>query len=208
MNRRILVLNEQGDLEQLQPGDTINSNLDVTGDIKHKIGWRDNVQPFTKASAGAAAPVLTTLANGVRLWAFSNNDSVHVEFHVDHDIVPNSTCYPHVHFIGSTAMTAGQTVIWQFIYIRAKGHSQGESLLGPRTTLTLTYTADGTEIAGEHIILEHPTGFVLREPDEMILVEYKKTGGTYGGTVYGLMGDIHYQSDRETTPNRAPNFYV
>ena len=183
-------------------------NLVASGLLKHGIGWRDNIQPFVKGAAGVAAPTLTTLANGARLYAFANADSVHVEFHIDHDIVQNSTCYPHVHFISSAAMTAGQTVIWEFIYVKAKGHSQGQSFLAARTTLKLTYVADGTEIAGEHIVLEHPTGFTLVEPDEIILAEYKKTGGTHGGTIYGIMGDLHYQSDREVTVNKAPNFYA
>lgn len=170
-------------------------------------GWSDNIQSFVKGSAGAGAPALTTLANGARLYSFGNGDSVHVEFHTNHDLKPDSECFPHVHFACADALSVGETIEWEVIYNLTKGHSQGESVLNARTTLTLTYTATGSEIAGEHIVLESATGVALAEPDMVMLAEYKKTGGTYTGTVYGIMGDLHYQTDRDSTINKVPNFY-
>ena len=98
---------------------------------------------------------------------------------------------------------------WDFEYTIARGHQQGESLTGTATTISFTHTADGTEVAGEHMVTECSLAqaFDLLEPDTMIkaVVRYS-TAGTYGGTVDGYMADIHYQSDRETTPNKAPSF--
>lgn len=176
--------------------------------VRHNAGWRDNIMQFVKGSPGVNAPTLTTLGNGALLYEFGVNDSVHVEFHVDHDVLPNSLAYPHIHFLSTSAMTAGQTVTWNFTYVSAIGYSQGASLTGTRTVINMTYTADGTEIAGEHIILEATTGVTLVEPDQVLLAEYTYTGGTHGGTIYGIMGDLHYQSDREVTLNKAPNFYA
>jgi hypothetical protein len=50
----------------------------------------------------------------------------------------------------------------------------------------------------------------LTEPDELILVTLKRitNGGTDNpDTVFGLMVDFHYESDRDTTPLKAPGFY-
>jgi len=140
----------------------------------------------------------------LRFW---NNDSVHAWYHLDHDIVPWSIAYPHIHFTVGNPMSPGQTVTWDMMYSKAKGHSQWDGILGVRTTISLTYTATGSEVEGEHIVLEDPVWVVFDEPDQIFLVEYQKTGWTFGWSVYGIMGDFHYLSNRETTPNKVPDFY-
>jgi len=52
---------------------------------------------------------------------------------------------------------------------------------------------------------------ILTEPDELILVTLRRVanGATENtDTVFGLTVDFHYESDRRSTPNRSPNFYV
>jgi hypothetical protein len=51
---------------------------------------------------------------------------------------------------------------------------------------------------------------IITEPDELILVTLKRVtnGGTNNtDTVFGLMVDLHYESDRHVTRNKSPNFY-
>lgn len=98
----------------------------------------------------------------------------------------------------------------RFIYITAKGHQQNESLTGTRNVLTLTFTAPRNMDAGEHIVLEGTDELTqaidLKEPDTLIASEWKRIAGTFAGDVYGKKGDIHYQSNHESTINKAPDF--
>lgn len=187
-----------------------NVTSEITWDwfLKHWQWWRDNVSPFLNAVSWSNAPVLTTLPNWHRLYKFDVNDSMHTAYHMDHDIVPNSNSYPHVHFFSDTNFTVWQTVVWQFIYTIAKWHQQAQSLTWARTTLTMTYTADWTEVAWEHLILESTTPIVLAEPDMVILAEVKRVAWTATNDIYWIMSDLHYLSDREVTRNKTPNFYT
>ena len=53
--------------------------------------------------------------------------------------------------------------------------------------------------------------FIVQEPDTVVRVKVYRDApsvdDTFYGSVIGLMMDFHYQSDRETTPQKAPNFY-
>ena len=73
----------------------------------------------------------------------------------------------------------------------------------------MTYTYTGTEVAGEHIVLEcsDAQAFDLIEPDTVILGRVELVSETVSGSIYGIECDLHYQSNRETTPNKSPNFY-
>jgi len=170
-------------------------------------GWNDLIGPFDVASNGASAPTSSTLANGIRVLAFGNGDSLYSTYHFLHDGVEGSVAYPHVHMFTSTDMVVGDTIIWTGQYIMARGYNQGDSFLNPRTTITLTFSApSGGVLAGDHIVLEGtaigPETLVCPEPDTIAFIEWTKTGGTYGGTVYGIEADIHYQTRRDNTPNR------
>lgn len=175
-----------------------------------KLGWKDLKGDFSIAPSGALAPTLVTLANGDRVQRFGVNDSVFAKYHVGHDYKEATVAFPHVHFHSETAILSGQTVIWEFIYVSAKGHQQSESLTGARTTMTLTFTAPRDMVAGEHIVLEGTDpvlqAFDLKEPDTIICAEWKYVGGTFAGNINGLKGDIHFESDHESTNNKAPDF--
>lgn len=40
------------------------------------------------------------------------------------------------------------------------------------------------------------------------LAEIKIVSWTATNNIYWIMSDLHYQSDRETTLNKSPNFYI
>mgnify|MGYP000680904861 CR=1 FL=1 len=198
-------------------GTGIESILDVRGkkssdssDNVSVLGWKDNIAPFSTAQGnGTTEPVWEDIGNGNYAMNFTTGDELFVQFHVDHDYALGTKAYPHVHFICQQAQTAGTTVTWEFAYRIAKGHSQGDSLItAPRTTILLTYTYDGTEVAGEHIVVECSDldAFDLIEPDTVIMAGVTLLSETASGKIYGLMADLHYQSDRETTPFKSPNF--
>lgn len=75
---------------------------------------------------------------------------------------------------------------------------------------TLTQTPHGT--AWRHMIIEvgEPDILLLLEPDELLHCVLKRiTNGGVDNTdqIFGLTVDLHYETDREATPNKSPNFY-
>lgn len=175
---------------------------------QHKLLWDDYKAHFTSAAKGQGAPSLADIGNGHQLIKFGVNDSMFVEFHVLHSYAAGSLAFLHVHWLPGTTMVAGETVTWNFDCIVARGHHQGDSFTGARTPFTVTYTADGTEVAGEHIISEVTTGASLLEADSILLAECTRGIGTYTGDVFGIQCDLHVQIDRFGTVSKVPDFNV
>lgn len=174
------------------------------------LGWRDNIAKFSAAKGkGTAEPIWTNMGNGHFNYLFLAGDELFVSYHVDHDYALGTNAYPHVHFITDAQMNAGETTVWDFGYVIAKGHAQGQSLLATETVLTLTYTATGNEVVGEHIVLECSDGqaFDLIEPDAVVSGRVRLVSTQSAGNVFGIVADLHYQANVANTPNKAPNFY-
>lgn len=175
-----------------------------------EFGWNDNVASFSAAKGnGTTEPVWSDTGNGHYNFKFTAGDELFIVFHVMHDYKQNTNAYPHVHFFVDQTMTVGQQITWQFGYVIAKGHQQGQSLTGAETIIDMVYTATGTEIAGEHIILECSDiqAFDLLEPDSIVSARVELLSENVVGNIFGIMADLHYQTDRHATLNKAPNFY-
>lgn len=181
-------------------------------DLRTQAGWKDMLAPLTAAGVPIAnAPALTAFTIGTytrREYAFSVGDYLYVQpFHINHDIKPNGLGYLHVHWMTNGTSTA--SVKWQFDLVRAKGHNQ--EAFTQVASRTVEQAASGT--AFQHMVSEVDVADALTftEPDELLLVTLTRVtnGGTDNAdTVFGLMVDIHYESDRDATPNKAPNFYA
>lgn len=170
-------------------------------------GWKDLRMALVASASGPAAPAATVFGptGVIKQLAFAVNDSVYVAAHVDHDILPGSLMYPHVHW--STNGTSINTVKWQLTYVTAKGHDQ--EAFPADTVLTLEEAASGT--AWQHMVTEDPTGFTALEVDSLFICELKRitNGGVENAdTVFGLFADLHYEVLGFATPNRTPNFYT
>lgn len=180
-----------------------------SGDGGYSVGWRDNIAPFSSAKGrGTSEPTWANVGNGHYAYRFAVGDELFMDFHVDHDYEVGSNVYPHVHFIVDDTMTAGQQVTWNIGYVVAKGHQQGESLTAAETVIQLTYTATGSEIAGEHIIVEcsDVQAFEVFEADTLVSVRVELAAENVAGNVFGIMCDLHYLSNMPTTPNKQPPF--
>lgn len=181
-------------------------------DLRTQEGWSDMLAPLLNAGIpNQNAPTLATFGPPPSLYqayTFAVNDYVFVQpFHVNHDIKPNGAAYAHVHWSTNGISTA--TVKWEFQILRALGHNQAN--FGAITTLTVEQAAAGT--AWRHMIAEVDVAqtLTLTEPDEVLLAVLRRVtnGGTNNAdTVYGLMMDFHYETDRRSTPNKSPNFYI
>ena len=185
-----------------------------SGIILHSGVWRDNVSDFTRAAtAGATAPIFASWQGGLYAYSFPSNADreLFIAFHIDHDWMPGTDLYPHVHWAPSTATGSGTYVQWGFEYTVAKGHQQeafptpttvyaSGMVLGIQNMHHITETNDAAVIPGSGI-----------EIDSVIYMRvFRDTsiGNHYTGAVWGLFADLHYLSDREGTVNKAPNFYI
>jgi hypothetical protein len=170
-------------------------------------GWRDLRLPVVSAATGGGTPTLTAFGptGTIKQWKFAIGDSMYLAAHVDHDYLPGSMAYIHVHW--STSGTSVNSVKWQLSYTLAKGHDQAN--FPADTVITLEEAAAGT--AWRHMITEDGVGFSIEEPDTLILVELERiTNGASDNAdnVFGLFVDFHYEVQQYATPYRAPNFYT
>lgn len=174
------------------------------------VGYKDLTSNVTLAGIPAAnAPIRRPFGTSglYEAYDFGINDYVFLEpFHVNHDIKPGGYAFPHVHW--STNGTNIRPVRWEMHLHRALGHNQAN--FGAPVIYTLTQAPHGT--AWRHMITEvgNESTLTLLEPDELIMCVLKRVSN--GGVentdqVFGLTVDLHYQSDRDYTPNKAPNFY-
>ena len=173
--------------------------------------WKDNIMPFSAAKGnGTTEPIWSDIGNGIYKMKFTAADELFVSFHVNHDYKKGTDAFPHVHWFSDAIQGVGDVTIWEISYIIGIGHQQGGSLTGALTSFNVTHTADGTEAAGDHIITECSIAqaFDLVEPDSVILMGVKLVSTTTAGNIFGIMADLHYESDRDGTINKAPNFYV
>lgn len=184
------------------------ANVEFNSYLTDEAGWADYTAEFNIGNTSpSATPTYEDIGNGLYLPNFAEGDIAFINFHIQHDILVGSKLYPHVHFAPSTTMSAGETVIWEVGYTKAD-RSLGETIAGTLTTLTLTYTADGTEVAHEHLVVEvadidAPT---TSNVDSMFMTKIVRGNGTYAGDVYGITADLHYQVGRISTPNKAYPF--
>lgn len=184
-------------------------NIQAT-DLPIITGWKDLVSDISISGVpGAQAPTPTAFPTGAlrEEYVFDIGDYVYLQpFHINHDLKIGGKAYLHVHW--STSGTQLNTVRWEFQVSRALGHNQQNFALP--VSYFVTQAPNGTP--WRHYVAEVSLAdsLTLIEPDELILVTLRRV--TNGGTnntdlVYGLCADIHYESDRDTTINKAPNFF-
>lgn len=190
------------DASLVQPSDWNEDHV-----VAEVEGWRDLVSDVN-VRGSVSVPAWSQMGSSP-FWGFlfQLNDEAWAVFHIDHDYKPGSPIYLHTHWTSDGSDV--NTVRWEFTYTVAKGHNQSNfNMTG--TTVTVTTTPNGT--AWRHYISEIGTGISSSEfePDALIIVRIRRitNGGTNNGDdIFLLKTDAHYQADRLTTPNKAPNFY-
>jgi hypothetical protein len=180
-------------------------------DTRTALGWRDNVREMVTRGS-QSDPQFTEFRDQLHLLAFPPGVMTEVfgNFHIDHDYALGTALYPHIHWATNDASTG--VVRWGVEWTLAKGHQQ--MAFGPTTTVYIEQAATGTPYT-HHIAEVSPANAIPGtnvEPDTMILVRVFRDGAhindTFADQVFGIALDLHYQADRATTPNKAPNFYV
>lgn len=181
-------------------------------DTRTGAGWKDLLSGPLDVS-GVPAPNLPVREafgpSGLRTeYNFDVGDYAFAPpFHINHDVKVGGKAYLHIHW--STNGSNIANVKWEFQVSRALGHNQ--AYFTAETSYFVTQA--GYAGAWRHMISEVSLGdaLTLTEPDELILVTVRRvTNGATDNTdkVFGLMVDMHYEANRDTTPNKVPDFYA
>lgn len=175
-----------------------------------QTGWNDITAEITIRGAASGSPTWDQMGNNsMYAYNFGIGKKAYATFHIRHDYKPGGDILLHVHW--TTSGTNTNTVKWKLDYTVAKGHNQSTGgNFFPMTTVYLEQAGSGT--AWRHMVTEMATSITLTnaEVDSLILMSFERV--TNGGTdntdnIFGLTVDCHYQTDRISTVNRAPNFY-
>lgn len=189
------------------PGEILGNARYVYPDTDD-FGWRDITGEIITRGVGATDPTWTQISTSpFYAYSFALNDVCWINYHIPHDIVPNTPIHFHAHWM--TDGTDANIVKWQFEYTFAKGFNQGAFSM-TASTITAEEAASGT--AYQHMVTEADAVQItgLTEPDGII--QCKVTRLTNGGTdnsdnVFLLLTDCHYQSTDHSTYGKAPSFY-
>jgi len=179
-------------------------------DTRTGAGWKDLVGAVqTLGIPDENMPTVKKFgSSGLRKeFSFGVDDYVFAQaFHINHDVKVGGKAYIHVHW--STSGDDENTVKWEFQISRAKGHDQ--EYFSAESKYYVEQVPNG---AWRHLIAEvgDDDAIILTEPDELFLVTIRRI--TNGGTdneddVFCLGCDFHYEANRDSTPQKTPDFYV
>ena len=201
----------------LEPGRR-PQNATITGSWKHNtIGWEDYTADLSAGRLPAsAAPTWANFRDGIDAYSFSasQTNSIFITFHIKHDyaydesgVAGGSLVYPHVHWAPNTTSTG--VVRWGMEYTVAKGHQQ-ESF--PASTTVYVNQTISSSSQYLHCIAEvsDDDAFDARETDAIVLMRIFRDGSdaadTFPDAVFAFTADLHYQANKDYTPNKAPPF--
>ena len=177
-------------------------------------GWRDLEGQFNVKSSGVDRPTFAVTLNGLYgyRWSPTTMQWEAIDFHLGHDYKAGTKVYPHVHF--RPILNSSGVVRWGFTYTASKGHGQQAGMPIPVTVykeFTVPLNSAGTHFIAELDIVDAIPATYL-EPDAVIHMtvfrDATHANDTYPADVWAWQCDLHYQTDRYATLNKAPNFYA
>ena len=193
-----------------------NMTLGISSDIyggkpTRTRGWRDITTQVTVRGVGANDPTFSVYTGTTfRAFSFSATtmNEVFAVFHVPHDWIPGTAIHLHAHWSNAAAAPSTGNVIWGFDYSFAKGF--GQEAFPVQNNVIIS--APSPAISKTHNISETPPILVPgMEIDGILLVRcYRDAANvldTCTNAVFLHTMDIHYESDSNSTKNKAPNFY-
>jgi len=189
----------------------VTRNATLTGTWRYNVlGWDDITADLSAGKAvGANAPTWSTFRNGLSAYEFSAGtmNQIWITFHVKHDYAEGTLVYPHIHWSPNTTSTG--VVRWGMEYTVAKGHDQ-EAFPASTTVYVESNIASNKQY--QHIVSEVSDGdaFDAFEADTLILMRVFRDAAhandTFPDVVHAFTADIHFQANKDYTPNKAPPF--
>jgi hypothetical protein len=180
-----------------------------------KLGWKD-LTASIDSHGGSTGPTWKKFRDGLYLYAFPSNSprEILAHFHIPHDYALGTKIYPHIHFTVNSNRSGYVKI--GFEYSIAKGHNQGtDSIFDSSKLIFVTQYINGIEDRYKHFIVEVSDNAAIEanllEPDTIVLMRIFRDANsqddTYEADVFGITVDVHYQSDKESTKNKKPNFF-
>lgn len=176
-------------------------------------GWKDLVSHISIEWIDIAdAPIYESFAPSwlKKQLAFEIGDYANVwVFHSNHDVKIWGKAYIHIHW--STDWNATESVRWEFQIACAIWHDQ--AFFPASVSYYIEEQPNQTEVwPWRHYISEvaDEDAIMLKEPDCLAMVTVRRvTNWIVDNTdkVFWLTVDFHYEADRDSTPNKEPNFY-
>lgn len=181
-------------------------------------GWSDLVQDITVKAGAANAPTILVFRDNISGYAFSPdvNNECGTNFHLLHDYIDDTMVYPHVHWAVNNP-TASGIVRWGIEYTWARRHDNTEipaiTYYPASQTVYIEVAIDSTHQYA-HMVSEHITGQGISgigmQPDVIIKTRWfrdaEHVNDTYPDFVFLDTVDIHYECDKNSTPNRQAPF--
>ena len=181
----------------------------VDGDSENstEYGWRDMTADLSGRGQGATAPTWASYRDGLSAQQFAKGDEVSVVFHPNHDIIPGTLYYPHIHWSTNSTTSSG-VVVWCIELTQAEGFDTAAFPATSTIEMTYTFTANKQY---QHFITEcsDAQAFTMPDVDSLILMRvYRKNDAadTFAGNVFGHTVDLHYRSGKLFTKGKRPNF--
>lgn len=194
----------------LEPGKR-PQNMTMTGSWVHNtMGWDDITADLSSGkTAGSNVPTWAVFRDGIYAYEFSATlmKEVWITFHIKHDYAEGTLVYPHIHWSPTTTSTG--VVRWGFEYSVAKGHDQ-EAF--PSTTTVYINSTISSNKQYQHIISEvsDTDAFDAFEADTLVLCRIFRDAAdaadTFPDAVSAFTADIHFQANKDYTPNKSPPF--
>jgi len=160
-------------------------------------GWQILSLPFDSASGKKLRkPDYSDIGNGLRSMKFEKNDELFMSYTVPFDYKINSEAFIQIHWTPDKNLFAGDKIEWEVKYVVT---GEGSIVNNDVNTLILTHIADGTELAGTHIITrctEFQTVNLIG-PNTLLMmkVELEDLKLNNGKEVFGIICNIVYESD-------------
>lgn len=173
----------------------------------YPLSWRDC--PFVWEQDGPGIPAMVQVgSSAMKLRRWQIGDRMYGSAHVQHDYVPGSQVYTHIHWIADGVSLL--PVRWRWRFWHAKGHDQQAfDFDGPPTTIEAEQVSGGKY---QHMITES-VGFTIPglEPDSFVVgvIDRITNGGTDNADkIFAWCSDMHHPVTVVGTAERKPPFYT
>lgn len=218
---------------------SINNNFIVpkTSGIGIKVdtttptfGFADLKGDQFSRNTGATKPTLAVHNSPVRAWQFSNGNEAYLSYHFDHDYVPGTDIFIHVHWSQNSTTATGGTLDFKYFAEYAKAHNQVSGSTFTMTPITATFSSIDINDGGSGLNQrqQHLTEVIISgasataalfdrddfEPDGVIELTFEMDANnlTNSGSVldpFIHFVDIHYQTTGLIgTKAKAPPFNI
>ena len=182
------------------------------------FGWRDLKGKVTQRNTGGSKPTHALYRGTLRQYQFAVGKEEYFTYHIDHDHLPDSDIFLHVHWSHISAAVNGGSITIEYEMSYAKGFNQG-AFIAP---VGSTFLGIASTVQYQHILSEIQVSAAAPnaaseidsndlEPDGIIEARVKILANNMTGAQPAPFiheADIHYQSTSMGTKQKGPDFYT